>query len=87
MTQRIDILALTETWIGPVDRFLHISHKVGKRSGDVAIIYSSGFNVTINQTGVYTYFEHMDCSVSMDGQAPVFLNDLVQKRRPVTVPI
>ena len=63
MTQGIDILALIEMWLGTDSNpsvisesvpagngFLQISHKEGKRGGGVAIIYRSGFNVTMNKT-------------------------------------
>ena len=80
VTQGIDILALTQTWLWtdsdhfvisesvPASYgFLHISRKEGKTFVGVVIIYRSWFNVTINKTkGVYTHFEHMDCSVSVD---------------------
>ena len=74
VTQGLDILAFTETWLGTDSdpfvisesvpagySFLHISRKVGKSVGGVAVIYRSGFNVMMNRSnGVYTHFEYMD---------------------------
>ena len=74
VTQGIDIVALTETWLGTDSHhfiisesvaagygFLQISRREDRRRDGVVFIYKSGFNVTMTHTKiVYNDFQHMD---------------------------
>ncbi len=76
----IDILAVTETWIGssadaqvfsalapPGYNILHVA-RPDERPGGVAVLFKEGLGVkTVNRKDdVFTQFEHMECSVKTD---------------------
>ena len=76
----IDILALTETWLGNVTdsfvignlvptgyEFEHVPRSTGKTGGGVGVLFKSGLSLKINTStkdNLYTHFEHMDCCIS-----------------------
>ena len=81
ITERdIDVLALTETWLGSaVDQqvlgelvplgynVISIPRPGAKRGGGTAVIYKAGLLVSLvssSQDKPYTQFEHMECLLS-----------------------
>ena len=77
----IDILALTETWLGSVVdnqviaqlvpdgyKFHTVSRPAQKRGGGVAVIYNSGLKVeTVSNRNKFTHVEHADYYVTARG--------------------
>ena len=77
--QDIDVLALSETWLGnDMDNQVinelvpsgytiqHISRPSEKHGGGVAILYKCGLTIKtmdFTRNGMFTHFEHMDCTV------------------------
>jgi hypothetical protein len=79
VSQDIDVLALTETWLGttidkkvkaelkPTGYKLKHIPRPNKQGGGVGILYKSGLTVRILDStlnGAFTHFEHMDCSLT-----------------------
>ena len=76
----LDILALTETWLGTdLDSgvigeavpqgygFVH-EPRIGKRGGGIALVYNRGLDVEhISDAESFTQFEHMECTVNNNG--------------------
>lgn len=76
----IDILAITESWLGSViDKnvistlvptgydFQHMPRPSGKSGGGVGVLYKSGLNLKITNStssSQFTHFEHMDCCIN-----------------------
>jgi len=80
VSQGIDVLVLTETWLGietdqlTINKLVtggyelnHIPRKSGRRGGGIGILYKSGLTVTVSKseiTEMYTHFENMDCTIN-----------------------
>ena len=81
ISHNIDVLALTETWLGSdidkqvVSQLVPIGYKIHavsrckeKRGGGVALMYKAGLQVKSVTTGVkYTHFEHSDYYITSAG--------------------
>ena len=81
VSQGIDGLAVTETWlVTDTDqltinelapggyKFNHIPRKSGRRGGGIGVLYKSGLTVMVNKsetTEMYTYFENMHCIINI----------------------
>ena len=71
ISRYIDILALTETWLGAIDdhaihelvlrgyEFHAVSRSGGKRGGGVAVLHKSGLKLKkVSARGHFAHFEH-----------------------------
>ena len=81
ISRDIDILALTETWLGSAidDHVIHelvprgyefhaVSRSGGKRGGGVAVLHKSGLKLKkVSPRGHFTHFEHADYHVMIHG--------------------
>ena len=81
ISHNIDVLALTETWLGsdidkhvvsqlvPINYNFHaVSRCKEKRGGGVALMYKAGLQVkTVTTSGKYTHFEHSDYYITSAG--------------------
>ena len=84
ISHNIDVLALTETWLGsdidtnvvsqlvPIGYNFHaVSRCKEKRGGGVALMYTAGLQVkTVTTGGKYTHFEHSDYYITSAGIIP-----------------
>ena len=79
-SNNLDILALTETWLGTdldngvinetVPQGYGIAHvpRLEKRGGGIAVIFNKGLDVKHQvNTDSFTHFEHMECTVKNKG--------------------
>lgn len=80
VTNRLDMLAITETWLKGDDRdnrvladlanslldfnVHHVPRSNGAAGGGICIIIRKGFVVTINKCSVFASFEHMDVTIN-----------------------
>ena len=81
------MLALSETWLGTdtdnqvINELVpsgytiqHISRPSEKCGGGVAVLYKCGFTIKtldFTRNGMFTHFEHMDCTVISNVRLPL----------------
>ena len=87
-SQRFDVLAPTETWLGIGTsqfvisdlvssgyEFKHLPEANRKYAGGIGILYKSGLSVKVIEretSGIYTHFEHTGCAIPVGNTSAMF---------------